>query len=164
MKKRLVALLLTVVMVVSLLPVGVLAAESSDNEPLIYVALGDSMTNGYGLDGYQFDMAETRAAVDNLIADLKERPEYRPEENRGGANNTCEVLADSTLPQWRNFPNINNMNGVLMEAGKAYPAQFRKHLAEATGKEVDLIQLGMSGSRMHSVLRMEKKFSAIALS
>jgi len=33
-----------------------------------------------------------------------------------------------------------------------------------TGKEVDLIQLGMSGSRMHSVLRMEKKFSAIALS
>ena len=112
MKKRILSLVLTLAMVLSLVPTAAFAGTGTEDDPLIYVSLGDSMTNGYGLDGYQFDMAETRAAVDNLIADLKERPEYRPEGNRGGEYNTCEVLADSTLPQWRNFPNINNMNGV----------------------------------------------------
>jgi len=54
MKKRLIALVLTVVMVVSLLPVGVLAAGTEGNI-IKYVSIGDSMTNGYGFTGYNQD-------------------------------------------------------------------------------------------------------------
>ena len=50
MKKRLLALLMTLTMVVSLLPSSVFATEQ--NDPLVYVSLGDSMTNGFGLNGY----------------------------------------------------------------------------------------------------------------
>lgn len=48
MKKRLLSILLSLAMIVGLVPATALAAE----QPIKYVSLGDSMTNGYGLDGY----------------------------------------------------------------------------------------------------------------
>ena len=47
MKKRVIAMLLVLCIVVTMIPTA-FAAEST----LKYVSLGDSMTNGYGLDGY----------------------------------------------------------------------------------------------------------------
>ena len=51
MRKRLLALLLALTMVVSILPVSVFAVEL-EKDPLVYVSIGDSMTNGLGHEGY----------------------------------------------------------------------------------------------------------------
>lgn len=47
MRKRLISLCMVLVLCLSLLPITVLAASNS------YVALGDSITTGYGLGGEQ---------------------------------------------------------------------------------------------------------------
>ena len=59
MKRRLLSILLVLTMLLSMVPVSVFATDSTTGEvhgttaPMInYVSLGDSMTNGYGLDGY----------------------------------------------------------------------------------------------------------------
>ena len=54
MKKRLLSILLVMAMVISMVPVTAFA-QTTDNEEkksLIYVSIGDSMTNGYGIPGY----------------------------------------------------------------------------------------------------------------
>lgn len=48
MKKRLMSVVLAMAMIVSMIP-ATFAAEAGETK---YVSLGDSMTNGYGLDGY----------------------------------------------------------------------------------------------------------------
>ena len=63
MRKRLLALLLALTMVVSILPVSVFAVEL-EKDPLIYVSIGDSMTNGYGLDGYDGESGVVNYAND----------------------------------------------------------------------------------------------------
>ena len=55
MRRRLLAFVLALTMVVSILPVSVFATDTAPEAtkgPLVYVSIGDSMTNGYGLDGY----------------------------------------------------------------------------------------------------------------
>ena len=47
-----IAMLLAVCMVVGLVPSVALAAEEKEKDTLVYVSMGDSMTNGYCLDGY----------------------------------------------------------------------------------------------------------------
>jgi len=49
MKKRILAIILTIAMVISMVPAAVAAEET---KPLVYVSIGDSMTNGYGIEGY----------------------------------------------------------------------------------------------------------------
>ena len=50
MKKRLLSIALTLAMVMTMIPTTAFAEETS--EPRVYVSIGDSMTNGYGLEGY----------------------------------------------------------------------------------------------------------------
>ena len=55
MRRRLLAFVLALTMVVSILPVSVFATDTAPEAtkgPLVYVSIGDSMTNGYGLEGY----------------------------------------------------------------------------------------------------------------
>lgn len=57
MKKRIISIILVIAMVLSMIP-SVFATTPSDgnNDKVInYVSLGDSMTNGYGLTGYEPD-------------------------------------------------------------------------------------------------------------
>ena len=54
MKRRLIALMLVISLVASL-SVTAFAGTGTKEDPIIYVSLGDSMTNGYGLYGYQPD-------------------------------------------------------------------------------------------------------------
>ena len=49
--RNLIAMLLAVCMIAGMLPVSVFASEG---ESVKYVSLGDSMTNGYGMDGYEY--------------------------------------------------------------------------------------------------------------
>ncbi len=114
--------------------------ESLDKDgdgKIIYVSLGDSTTNGYGLTGYEFS-EEERAA---LVAELEKNP---------GAN--WGDLMEKT---------IENPNGLLMETPGAYPALFQKYLAEKAGWDgneetlndyVNLIQLATSAMRADDVL------------
>ena len=55
MKRRLMSIVLTMAMLLSLVPAVVVAADGENTEPVKYVSLGDSMTNGYGLPGYDGD-------------------------------------------------------------------------------------------------------------
>lgn len=50
--RNLIAMLLAVCMIAGMLPVSVFAAEG---ETVKYVSLGDSMSNGFGMDGYEYE-------------------------------------------------------------------------------------------------------------
>ena len=60
MKRRLLSIVLTLAMVLSLLPAAAFATETENSSDLdvngdgkiTYVSLGESMTNGYGMEGY----------------------------------------------------------------------------------------------------------------
>ena len=49
-----ISLILVLCMVIGMCPVTAFATESAEEKP-IYVSLGDSMTNGYGLSGYNYN-------------------------------------------------------------------------------------------------------------
>ena len=53
MKRRILSMLLVLTMLLSLVPTAVFAVEGDEPEALNYVSLGDSMTNGYGFEGYE---------------------------------------------------------------------------------------------------------------
>ena len=68
MKKRLMALLLAIAMLLSVTPVAVFATGGAEKNTISYVSLGASQTNGYALRGYvQGDM--DKAALDQSIKD-----------------------------------------------------------------------------------------------
>ena len=68
MKKRLMALLLAIAMLLSVTPVAVFATGETEKNTISYVSLGASQTNGYALRGYvQGDM--DKAALDQSIKD-----------------------------------------------------------------------------------------------
>ena len=50
MKRRVLSIMLVLAMIVSLVPATIFAADSE--EPIKYVSLGASNTNGYGIRGY----------------------------------------------------------------------------------------------------------------
>lgn len=52
MKARLPSLLLALVLVFSIISISAISAFAADSTPLSYVALGDSISTGYGLEGY----------------------------------------------------------------------------------------------------------------
>lgn len=52
MKARLTSLLLALVLVFSIISISAITAFAADSTPLSYVALGDSISTGYGLEGY----------------------------------------------------------------------------------------------------------------
>jgi hypothetical protein len=52
MYRSAIAMLLTLCMVISMVPAVAFVATAGGIDQLKYVALGDSFTNGYGLDGY----------------------------------------------------------------------------------------------------------------
>ena len=53
MKKRILAIILTIAMVISMVPAAVAhELDFGNDNTLVYVSIGDSMTNGYGLEGY----------------------------------------------------------------------------------------------------------------
>ena len=54
MKRRILSVVLALTMLLSLVPTAVFAVEGTEPAKK-YVSLGDSMTNGYGLDGYEFE-------------------------------------------------------------------------------------------------------------
>ena len=50
MKKRILAIILAIAMVIAMVPAAVAAdANFGDDGKIVYVSIGDSMTNGYGL-------------------------------------------------------------------------------------------------------------------
>ena len=54
MKRKILSMILALAMIVSLVPAAAFA-QGAEREPVKYVSLGDSMTNGYGLPGYDGD-------------------------------------------------------------------------------------------------------------
>ena len=78
MKKRIVSLLLCLCLAVGLLPAGALAA------PVSYVALGDSITTGYGLGEGEKAFPQLLAEANGLdLTDLAEAG--RPADGQGAA-------------------------------------------------------------------------------
>ena len=134
------AFLMSLIMVFSIFaPVVASAVEYSHGDhnhkkdgPINYVSIGDSMTNGFGLDGYYLTE--------------KENKDWQEE----GRN---------VLPYPSN--DWQQVYGFLQEVPDAYPARFQKELAlklgwtENSGKDineyVDLTQLGMSSLRAEDI-------------
>ena len=106
-------------------PIALAAEAIEESKPLVYVSLGDSTTNGYGLSGYEF----TEQEVLDYYAGLTD-------EEKAFAGD----------------PTRDNPNGLLMETPGAYPVLFQKYLAEKAGWDgneetlgeyVNLIQLAV---------------------
>ena len=80
-KKRILCLLICFALVWTMMPAATFAQQAEDDE-LVYLALGDSITTGFGLDGKMgpensgsensSDPAETKAHEDNYVNLLKE--------------------------------------------------------------------------------------------
>ena len=159
MKKRILALLLALTMVVSMLPVSAFAtSESGETQPeetvsldkngdgeIIYVSLGDSTTNGYGLTGYELD----QEALDWAHAQAAEQLYQRLVGIYGQAiMDAAGFTRELVAAQITKTPNVN---GLLMETPGAYPALFRKYLEDKTDLPVNLIQLAISGARADNI-------------
>lgn len=79
MSKRIISILLVLSMIVSMLPVSVFADEQGEDNTIKYVSLGDSMTNGYGLTGYDHNSGVEDygdGAYPNQFADELEKAGY----------------------------------------------------------------------------------------
>ena len=128
MKKRLISLCMVLVLCLSLLPVTVLAAGNS------YVALGDSITTGYGLEGEQ-SFAE-------IVA----------EENGYTLNDTLatdgatseELLDDVTAPA--NADTLKNADLITITiGGNDLMNALYEYLAAKSGQDVDTIKAMLTG-------------------
>ena len=73
MKKRIVALLLALVLVVPMLPISTFAAE--EEKTINYVSFGASNTNGYGLSGYLPEGTTAANKADANVFGYQKMPE-----------------------------------------------------------------------------------------
>jgi lysophospholipase L1-like esterase len=128
LKKRLISLCMVLVLCLSLLPVTVLAANNS------YVALGDSITAGYGLGGEQ-SFAEIVAKEngytlnDTLATD--------------GATSE-ELLDDVTAPA--NADTLKNTDLITITiGGNDLMNALYEYLAAKSGQDVDTIKAMLTG-------------------
>ena len=66
-----IAMLLALCLVVGFFPVAAFATGSGEgsDDPLVYVSIGDSMTNGYGIEGYDGESGIMNYAI-NTYANL----------------------------------------------------------------------------------------------
>ena len=159
MKKRLMALLLALTMVVSILPVSVFAVDTEPTQDVVssldkdgnnainYVALGDSMTNGFGMPGYYLLYTKHEKELwwnpwGWNGTDWTGAWEPHPD---GTWHDDCELttgpyILKSTLDQDNSF-------GYLSNALEAYPTLLSDDIKAATGKEVNLLNMAISGMR-----------------
>ena len=152
MKKRLMALLLALTMVVSILPVSVFAVDTEPTQNVVstldkdvdgeinYVALGDSMTNGYGQPGYYLILQE------HIAEDHANHPE-RCEYNDPSSPQGCPLYYGSYVDDIR-FLDWGNNYGYLSNAPEAYPSKLTALLEAALpGTTVNQLNLAISGMR-----------------
>lgn len=135
-----IAMVLVICMLFSIFPVAAFAdsalgangsAEAEPKEYIKYVSLGDSMTNGYGLEGYEYEYhgndKATECAEQSIFGIGANAPSVCGEENH-------------SVLHWA--------NGYLQESPEAYPAQFAQWLVDSGYAEtVELKQMAMSGMR-----------------
>ena len=118
-----------------------------------YVALGDSMTNGFGMGDYYLFMQRHEkedhandwsctvctAATHHGVAEWEYSCPYSP-------------VCDPCLVPAGDYPYIydlwaNNNWGYLSNASQAYPTLLADMLAESTGKAVNQLNMALSGMR-----------------
>lgn len=128
MKKRLISLCMVLVLCLSLLPVTVLAAGNS------YVALGDSITTGYGLGGEQ-SFAE-------IVAEKKG---YTLNDDLAADGATSEELLDAvTAPA--NADTLKNADLITITiGGNDLMNALYEYLAAKSGQDVDAIKAMLTG-------------------
>ena len=139
MLKKALALMLTAVMVFGVCANGlaVLATEVEETPEINYVSLGDSMTNGYGLDGYEF---EYHACNDNPYATSDAPGCWFP--NFGFCSGTHVECTDPECTETHYI--WSDANGFRQIAWDAYPNLFADYL-RAKGNTVNHDQLAMAG-------------------
>jgi len=140
MKKRMLSLLLALSMVISVVPFTAFAVDDGEPElnldvnedgEINYVALGDSMTNGYGQPGYYPRLQKH----DKHIAEGQETA------------SGCLVYAYGGKYVPRNELWGGNVFGYLVNAPEAYPSLVADKLDKATDKDVSLLNMAISGMR-----------------
>ena len=159
MKKRLMALLLALTMVVSILPVSVFAVDTEptqdvvssldkdDNGKINYVALGDSMTNGYGHPGYYLILQKHIAEYHDKNTGLCTDPSASGNGlNQGMPNGGCPFFYGDYVED-TNYLDWSNNYGYLSNAPEAYPSKLTGLLESETGKTVNQLNLAISGMR-----------------
>ena len=110
------------------IPDDILSGLDKDgNGTINYVALGDSMTNGYGQAGYY-----PRLAKHYL-------------EDHGG-NASCLLCENGEYIGRRNLWS-GNVFGYLVNAVEAYPSKLADKLEAETGDKVNLLNMAISGMR-----------------
>ena len=124
MRKRLISLCMVLVLCLSLLPVTVLAASNS------YVALGDSITTGYGLGSEEQSFAE-------IVADKNGYDLNTLAADGATSGNLLGVVTDQALKN-ADLITITIGGNDLMNALYGY-------LAAESGKDVDTIKAMLTG-------------------
>lgn len=129
MKKRLISLCMVLVLCLSLLPVTVLAASSS------YVALGDSITTGYGLGEGEQSFAEIVAKEND----------YTLNDDLATDGATSEELLD-VVQDTKNAAILANADLITITiGGNDLMGALYQYLAAKSGQDVDAIKAMLTG-------------------
>ena len=168
MKKRVLSIVLVLTMLLSMVPTSVFANTRVAEEPkdsniignldinndgeINYVALGDSMTNGFGMGDYYLFMQrhEKEGHADDwsctvCTADHQGNFEWEYHCPYSPVCNVCMVPAGE-------YPYIydlweNNNWGYLANVSEAYPSLVANAIANETGKTVNQLNMAVSGFR-----------------
>lgn len=130
------------------LPVDIIGGldKNSDDE-INYVALGDSMTNGYGHAGYYLIMQKHIAEYHDENTGLCTDPSQQGNGlDAGSPNGGCPLFYGDYVEDTRYLDWSNNY-GYLSNAPEAYPTKLAGMLATATGKTVNQLNMAISGMR-----------------
>ncbi|MBE6539753.1 MAG: hypothetical protein E7674_03330 [Ruminococcaceae bacterium] len=130
------------------LPEDIIAGLDKDgNEKINYVALGDSMTNGYGHAGYYLVLQKHLAENHDENTDLCKDPSQQGNGlDEGSPSGGCPFFYGDYAEDTR-YMDWGNNYGYLSNAPEAYPTKLAGMLAEATGKTVNQLNMAISGMR-----------------
>ncbi|MBR6526919.1 MAG: hypothetical protein IKT45_03150, partial [Lachnospiraceae bacterium] len=162
MKKRILSIVLVLAMVISMVPVA-FASETqpenangfhvdvNENGKIDYISLGESMTNGYGTEGYypEYDFAEHGYLAGNVIdrmGILDPLTDFQAILCNGGTSTVFDLASAETY----NFAANGKSNtfGLHRTEATTYASEFATYLKSVYGTDnVVWDQWAMSGQR-----------------
>ena len=155
MRKRLLSLVLALSMVFSVIPFTAFAVDGGETElnldadgdgKINYVALGDSMTNGYGHAGYYLILQKHIAEHHDENGVCSDPSQQGNGLDAGSPSGGCPFFYGDYVEDTRYLDWSNNY-GYLSNAPEAYPTKLTGLLEDETGKTVNQLNLAISGMR-----------------
>ena len=129
-------------------------SDVNGNGSIDYVAFGDSVANGYGQPGYYLKMQKHEK--EGHVYNESEGKCYLP---NGTLVDQCTYAVFGGQYTYTTYLFGGNVAGYLVNAPEAYPSKVAAGLESATGKNVNLMNMAVSGMRIEELrLLLDKDY------